>query len=111
MKNEMLEKVMACKSPDELKKVLGARRTLTETELAQVSGGRLFFMGQELSSREDLEDVCLNVLKGIENQFGRKITADFISSEFQDQDAVDKYNASGVNGLYNYLCLSFAKNV
>ena len=97
MDKEFLEKVLACKTSDELKALLNSRMQLSDDELDQVNGGMIRF-GKDVQTGEDIDLVC-KVMQRIETAFGRDTAADWISRATGNHYTVQDYFDGGISGL------------
>ncbi len=97
MDKEFLEKVLACKTSDELKALLNSRMPLDDDDLDQVNGGMISF-GKDVQTGEGLDLVCRAVQR-IENAFGRDMAATWISKATGNHYTVQDYYDAGISGL------------
>ena len=76
MDREFLEKVLACKTADELRALLLTRRQLTDSELEQVSGGKVVSGNIGLFRPEDLNPLY----RAIADEFGFAVAYDHFTA-------------------------------
>ncbi len=101
MDHEFLEKVLACKTSEELRALLSSRRPLEDDELDQVNGG-MILSGGKLPSLNDVDTVC-KAAQRIESALGRDLAASWIAQEMGNRFTAEDYLRDGISGLRKHL--------
>ena len=99
MDKEFLEKVLACKTSDELRSLLNSRRQLSEDELEQVNGGALItgkFTRKELRA-------LIPLLREIESLYGKSSAVSTLFTYSQSTEARDIYEKGSIDDVYNHV--------
>ena len=104
MDKEMIDKIKACKTADEMKALLGNRRALSEAELEQVNGGGLIIGDWNIETPEDLNSFVFDFCGPIYDM-DPNILINVLQYYLPSYGIKREILAFGLDGLYNHLAL------
>lgn len=99
MDKEFLEKVLACKTAEELKALLNSRRQLSDDELEDVNGGRLNTAG---FTRDEFEYLCPVITK-VEKTLGKDTAVAMLCEYYPNGIICDIYRKGTITDVYNHI--------
>ena len=102
MKNEIIDKIKASRSADEVMALFDEKEKLSLDDLEHISGGNVFLLGIDVNKKEDVSWIC-DVLTILEGKYDKKDVASILGKIFPDRFAVEDYINDGVPGVYRRL--------
>ena len=101
MDKELLEKIMACKTAEEIRVLMGSKRQLNEGELEEVVGGASGGCPADYEVMGMTADEFGAYLQAIVNEFGIDVAVEVANKWIQTNDW-KKYMSSGGKGEEAY---------
>lgn len=99
MDKEFLDKVLACKTAEELRALINGKRQLSVDEMEQVTGGAVRSLGAAQN-----EFVCLcDALRRVEKDLGKETAVNMALKLYPNAPAIKIYEKHGLDDFYSHI--------
>ena len=103
MYSEITDDILACRTRDEVRDLMGGKAKTYPEETGPADFGGRYADGWHTGTEKEIDNLCDNVAGPVEKMYGRRAAAALIKEELDDKYALHEYLTGGIEGLRRYL--------